>query len=143
MNKYIIILIVLVAVVAGGFFYNKFIKSEESKPVETGVVKEFTMRAKKNEWRFDPDEIVVTQGDRINLTIINEDDYDHGITVEAFGVSQRIPANGTIKISFVATQAGEFTYYCSVPCGEGEVNGVKRGHFDQFGKITVKPVQTQ
>ena len=143
MNKYIIILIIFVVVIGGGFFYNKFVKSEESKPIETGVVKNFTMVAKKNEWRFVPNEIVVDQGDKINLTITNEDDYDHGFAIEAFGVSQRIPANGTIKISFVATQVGEFTYYCSVPCGEGEVDGKKRGHFDQFGKVTVRPVQTQ
>jgi len=137
MNKYIIIAIVLVLIIGGGFAYTKFLKPESAKPIDTGVVKEFTLITRKNEWRFDPDLIEVNQGDRVNLTIINEDDYDHGIAIEAFGVSQRIPAKGVIKISFVATQAGEFTFYCSVPCGDGVVDGVKRGHFDQFGKIVV------
>ena len=141
MNKYLIILIIFGLIIGGGFFYSKFIKSEESKPIETGAVKNFTMVAKKNEWRFVPDQIEVEQGDKVNITITNEDDYDHGITIEAFGISQRIPAKSTIKISFVATQVGDFTYFCSVPCGEGVVNGEKRGHFDQFGKITVRPIQ--
>lgn len=137
MNKYIVIVIILVLIIGGGFGYNKFIKSESSKPFETGMVKEFTIISKKMEWRFEPEIIEVNQGDRINLTIINEDDFDHGFSIDAFGVSQRIPANGTIEMSFVATQAGEFTFFCSVPCGEGIVDGVKRGHFDQFGKIVV------
>lgn len=143
MNKYITILIIFVVVIGGGLFYNKFIKSEESKPIETGVVKNFTMVAKKDEWRFVPEQIDVEQGDRVNLTITNEDDYDHGIAIEAFGISQRIPANSTIEVSFVATQVGDFTYFCSVPCGDGEVSGEQRGHFDQFGKIVVRPIQTQ
>jgi plastocyanin len=137
MNKFAVILIILVVILAGGFGYSKFVKSEESKPIETGVVKSFTVIAKKNEWRFLPEQIEVNRGDRVNLKVINEDDYDHGIAIEAFGISQRLPARGTIEISFVATQAGEFTYFCSVPCGEGEVDGIKRGHFDQFGKLIV------
>jgi plastocyanin len=143
MNKYIIIVFVFVLVISGGVLYNKFIKAETSKPIETGIVKEFTVTAKKNEWRFVPAEIEVEQGDRVNLTVINEDNYDHGLAIEAFGISQRIPANGTIKISFVATQVGEFTYFCSVPCGGGEVDHEKRGHFDQFGKIVVRPAILQ
>ena len=143
MNKYLIILIIFGLIIGGGFFYSKFIKSEESKPIETGAVKNFTMVAKKNEWRFVPDQIEVEQGDKVNITITNEDGYDHGMTIEAFGINQRIPARSTIKVSFVATQVGDFTYFCSVPCGEGVVNGEKRGHFDQFGKITVRPIQSQ
>lgn len=137
MNKYFFIVIVLVLILIGGFGYTTFLKPESSKPMETGVVKEFTIISKKLEWRFKPDLIEVNQGDRINLTVVNEDDFDHGFAIEAFGISQRIPAKSTIKISFVATQAGEFTFFCSVPCGEGVVDGEKRGHFDQFGKIVV------
>ena len=137
MNKYISIVIILVLIIGGGFGYTKFFKAESSKPIETGVIKEFTIVSQKLSWRFEPGVIEVNQGDRINLTIINEDDFDHGFSIEAFGISQRLPALGTIHISFVVTQAGEFTFFCSVPCGEGIVDGKKRGHFDQFGKIVV------
>jgi len=138
MNKFIIIGIILVLLVGGGILYRTFLLAEEDKPVTTGVVREITVIAKKDQWRFEPEEIEIQQGDRIVMTVINEDAYDHGIGIDAFGISQRMPANSTIKVEFVATKAGEFPFYCSVPCGEGHVDGVKRTHFDMIGKLRVQ-----
>ncbi len=135
MNKYILILIVLSAIVAGGVVYRTFIAGERAQA--TGVVKEFTVYARKNQWNWDPSTFSVNQGDRVKLTVINEDDYDHGFAIDQFGVSQRLPARGTIYIEFVANAAGEWPYYCSVSCGAGIVNGKERGHFDQIGKVGV------
>ena len=143
MNKYFIIIIVLGLLMAGGVIYNKFGVKEGNRPITSGKVREVTITAKKNEWRWEPDNFEAVQGDKIILTVINEDNYDHGISIEAFGVSQRIPANGKITAEFVVTQPGEFPYYCSVPCGEGEVAGKKRGHFDQVGTIHVKSLISQ
>lgn len=143
MNKYIILGIVLVALIGGGIAFRYF-SGSEGKPVSTGVVREITLVAVKDQWRFDPSDIEANQGDKIVLTVINEDNYDHGIAIDAFGVSQRIPALGTIKIEFVATQPGEFPFYCSVPCGSGVVDDHPRGHFDQVGKLHIKSlVETQ
>lgn len=138
MNKYIWLIVILAVVIIAGIGYRTFLLAEEKKPVETGVVREITITAKKDEWRFVPEEIEVNRGDRLKLTVVNEDDYDHGIGIDAFGISQRMPALGTIKIEFVVTQAGEFPIICSVPCGEGEVDGMKRGHFDMIGRLRVK-----
>src|SRR3989344_3415121 len=143
MNKYFIIIIILVLLVGGGIAYKKFGIKESDRSQNTGAIKEVTITAKKNAWTWEPEEFEAIQGDKIILTVINEDDYDHGIAIEAFGVSQRIPANGKITAEFVVTQAGEFPFYCSVPCGEGVVNGEKRGHFDQVGKIHVKSLITE
>ena len=137
MNKYFIILIIVVAVIVGGIIYRVKFLPESSRPVETGAVKEFTITAKANEWRFVPEDIAVTHGDRVILTVINEDDYDHGIAIDALGISQKMPANETIKVEFVATQQGDFPFYCSVPCGDGEVNGEPRDHFSMIGTIKV------
>ncbi len=143
MNKYFIIIIIAVLLIGGGVAYKKYGVQESDRPQTTGAVKEITITAKKNEWRWEPEEFEAVQGDKIILTVINEDDYDHGIAIEAFGVSQRIPANGKIVTEFVVTQPGEFPYYCSVPCGEGEVDGKIRGHFDQIGTIRVKSLISQ
>jgi plastocyanin len=140
MNKYIILIIVGVVIIGGGIFYRAYLLPEESKPVETGVIREFTIVADKNEWRFSPELIEVDRGDRIKMTIVNEDDYDHGIAIDAFGISQRMPANSTIKVEFVVTQEGDFPFYCSVPCGEGIVDGKKRTHFDMIGKLHVRSI---
>lgn len=138
MNKYFVIGLVVVAIIVGGIMYKLFLSPESSAPVVTGKVKNITIIAKRDAWLFEPENIEVNQGDKVVATVINEDDYDHGLAIDAFGVSQRMPANGTIVVEFIATQAGDFPFYCSVPCGEGIVNGVKRTHFDMIGKIRVK-----
>jgi plastocyanin len=143
MNKFLIIIIILVVILSGGVVYKQFFVAEDSKPSVTGEVKDYTIVARKNQWRFDPEVIEAEKGDRVNLTLINEDDYDHGITIEAFGINQRLAAGETTHISFVVTQEGEFPFFCSVPCGEGEVDGHKRGHFDQIGKMVVRGVVKQ
>ena len=141
-NKYIYIGAALLILVGGGYIYTNYFQSESSKPLSSGIIKEFTVTTEKDGWRFIPDLIEVNQGDTIKLTITNNDDYDHGFSVDAFGISQRIPAKETIYVEFVATQPGDFPYYCSVPCGEGVVDGEKRGHFDQVGRIKVKAVMS-
>jgi heme/copper-type cytochrome/quinol oxidase subunit 2 len=142
MNKYLIIGIVTVVVIGGGIFYRTTLLSEERAPVVTGVVREVTVIANKNEWRFVPEEVEINRGDHVVMTVINEDDYDHGLAIDAYGVSQRMPANSTIKVEFDATQPGDFPFYCSVPCGEGDavIDGktVHRTHFDMIGKLHVR-----
>jgi len=143
MNKYVIIIIVLVVLIGGGVLYKNFGVSEENKPHVSGNVRELTLTAKKDAWKWEPEIIEAEQGDKVVLTIINEDTYDHGIAIDAFGVSQRIPAGQTIRAEFVVTQAGEFPFYCSVPCGSGVIDGHDRGHFDQTGKLKVRAVIKQ
>ena len=144
MNKYIWLIIAGVVIIGGGIGYSTFLRSEERAPVTTGVVREITITAKENEWRFAPEIIEVDRGDTIKLIVVNEDDYDHGIGIDAFGISQRIPAKQTIKTEFVVTQAGEFPFFCSVPCGEGDtvIDGktVHRTHFDMIGKMHVRSI---
>ena len=143
MNKYFILIGVGVLVIAGGIIYRVFLLPQSSVPVTTGKIPEITIIARQDRWMFDPEIIEAERGDKIIALIINEDNYDHGISIDAFGVSQRMPANSTIKIEFVVTQAGDFPFYCSVPCGEGRVDGKKRGHFDMVGKIHVRSLVSE
>lgn len=140
MNKYFLLLGIIMVILLGGVFYRVFLLPAESVPLTTGKVREVTIIARKDRWFFDPEIIEINQGDRMIVTAINEDSYDHGIAIDAFGVSQRMPAGGTITFEFVATQAGQFPFYCSVPCGEGMVGGKKRGHFDMVGRIRVRSI---
>lgn len=138
MNKYILLIIAGAAIIGFGVFYRAFLLSDESKPCANGKVREVTIIAEKDEWRFTPENIEADCGDKIVMTLVNEDEYDHGIAIDAFGISQRMPARQTIKVELVVTQEGEFPFYCSVPCGEGMVDGHKRTHFDMIGKLHVK-----
>ncbi len=147
MNKYLILLIVLVVFVAGGVGYR--IINDTGGAKATGEIKEITIRLPKNTWSFEPEEVVVKKGDTVKLIFINEDEYDHGVGIDAYGVSQRIPARSRLEVPpFVATKAGTFTFLCSVSCGdssmlpggvvaEGTYAGKVRGHFDQTGTFKV------
>ncbi len=143
MNKYFYIIGTLILIVALGIAYNTLLVADNDQPFESGVVRNITITARQNRWQFEPEFIEVDQGDRIVLTIINEDKYDHGFAIDAFGISQRMPANETIRVEFIATQSGDFPYYCSVSCGAGEVDGVDRGHFDQIGKLHVRSIVSE
>ena len=146
MNKYLILMCVLVGLIALGVIYRMFLLPDSQKPVNTGVVREVTVLIPKNSWSFIPEVIDADLGDTLKIKFINEDDYDHGVGIDAYGVSQRIPARATLDVPpFVVTKAGDFQFYCSVSCGEGiaqsgPYQGVKRTHFDQIGTICVHKV---
>jgi len=144
MNKYVVLIILAAVIIGAGVVYRGVIQDEADKGIDTGKVRELTVVAKKNEWRFVPEDFEVSQGDTIKMTAINEDDYDHGIAIEAAGISQKMPANSTVTFQFKVTKAGDYPFYCSVPCGEGEVNGVRRAHEDMLGVIHARSlVETQ
>jgi plastocyanin len=143
MNKYLILIIVLITLIAAGVGYRKFLLPPSSRPVDTGIVREVTVVIQKNSWSFEPEVIDANRGDTLKIKFVNEDDYDHGVGIDAYGVSQRIPARATLDVPpFVVTKSGDFQFYCSVSCGEGIAQsglnkGVKRTHFDQIGTLCV------
>jgi heme/copper-type cytochrome/quinol oxidase subunit 2 len=150
MNKYIIIGIIIVAMVGGGIVYKKTTDTDNCTP---GMGKDvvFDVRSKKLEWRFEPEVITVNKCDRVKMTVTNEDNFDHGVAIDALGISQRLPASGTIVLNFVASKSGEFPFYCSVSCSDskstgnlkdgvvqtGPYTGSFRGHFEHIGKFIV------
>jgi len=115
-----------------------FFVAEIDKPIVTGIERSLSIVTHENTWSFDPEVIEAEQGDKIILTVTNQDEYDHGFAIDAFGISQRMPAKSTIIIDFVVTKAGSFPFYCSVSCGSGVVEGEERGHFDQIGLLQVR-----
>lgn len=155
MNKYAIIGVVLVVIIGGGVVFSSLSNNVDC-PEGAGTVRDLTVVSKKLEWRFEPETVTVEQCDTINLTVVNEDNFDHGVAIDAFGISQRLPANETIFITFQATKAGEFPFYCSVSCSssenpsfgladgkveEGPYAGTVRGHFEHIGKFVVNALE--
>lgn len=149
MNKYITIGIVVAVILLGGVVY-KGTTDTDNCTAENGNDVILTVVSKKFEWKFEPESITVKKCDRVNLTVINEDNFDHGVAIDAFGISQRLPANGTINVNFVASKEGEFPFYCSVSCSDSENSsfeladgkvqtgtyaGIFRGHFQHIGKF--------
>ena len=142
MNKFVIIGIVLVVLIGGGIAFKASkteTRDQTANAVAQGQVRDITVTLSKDRWEFKPDLIEVDQGDTVRLSFVNEDSYDHGVQIDAYGVSQRIPANSTAVITpFVATKAGEYPFISSLSCGSGIGDGKERGHFDQVGRLDVK-----
>jgi cytochrome c oxidase subunit 2 len=137
-----------------GWIYVKYYQPEELKPVEpSGRVAEINMVSSKDAWKFIPEairfkegetvleeysiaagnmpeEIRLKVGDRVIINVFNEDSFDHGLAIEAFAINRRLFPNQSTLIDFIASKAGKFQFYCSVPCGEG--------HYQQIGTIIIE-----
>ena len=131
MNKFLKLLLFFLLLIASGVVYQKFYRPLSVGPIAaTGQVVEVSMHAKKDSWKWEPSVIRVKAGDTVKLKIFNEDDYDHGWALEAFGINRRLFPHRDNEFDFVASKAGTFQFYCSVPCGEG--------HYDQIGTLIVE-----
>lgn len=129
MDRRYIIFIVLVLMLIGGAIGAR--KLAGPKPCTEGVGETVTinMMALQNQWKWVPNPVQVKCGNRVVLNIYNQDEYDHGFALDAYGINKRMPPMTTTTVEFDANLSGEFIFYCSVPCGAG--------HFDQKGKLVV------
>lgn len=67
--------------------------------------------------RWEPNIIIVNQGDEVTLNISNPRKHAHTFSIPDFGVNTSIlePREGKQTVTFVADQAGVFTFYCGLP----------------------------
>jgi plastocyanin len=112
-------------------------KKTETDVKPTGKEVNFTVHALKEQWRWDLQDLKVEAGDHVTITFVNEDSFDHGVGLAVFGINQKLAADSTTVIDFVATRRGKFDFYCTIPCGQGVVDGKTRDHFDMVGSLEV------
>lgn len=130
-NKYLNFLAFSMFLIVSGMVYQKYYRPAEIGSCDkVREVVEVNMKSLENQWKFDPDILYIKKCDHVILHIYNEDIYDHGFAIEAFGVNNRLFPKRTTKIEFDASNIGEYKFYCSVACGEG--------HYQQTGKIIVE-----
>ena len=86
------------------------------EPEPESTIKEFDMIARQ--WAFDPETIIVNEGDTVILHITSVD-VTHGFKLSAFGISEELREGETIDIEFVADQKGTFNFRCHISCGSG------------------------
>lgn len=129
MNKYYILGIILVILIIVGISYQNFFGVVSHCP-ENVTERVVEMRSLKNQWKFEPNPVVVNKCEKVTLKIFNEDEYDHGFAIDLLGINKRLPPLTTTEVTFTANQAGTFPFYCSIPCGEG--------HYEQKGILVVE-----
>lgn len=152
MNKGIIVLVALV--VAGGifFFFEKGDQKASAPTVsemqavppmeqkaaaplgEADVVsvsphmQEITVKAYN--WYFEPEEIRVKEGTTVRI-VLQGVSGTHTFALPEFGVkSEAVKPGETVMVEFRADKKGEFSFKCSVFCGEG--------HSGMLGKFIVE-----
>ena len=116
MNKILIIIIVLIAVV-GYVLFKKPTAPEPEQAVpfsENTEIKEFTIKG--TEYRFSPSSINVQAGDRVKIVFQNSGNARHNLIIQGLGVSTKsISSNQTDVIEFTAPSSGNYTIFCSLP----------------------------
>jgi len=142
MNNRIIVLVVLIIVLVGGFLY---IKSYRTSPVDSmnssemtvidtpapqnvvepiatttatstattaKAVRSFTILG--SNYAFAPKQLLAKKGDTVTITFQNQSGF-HDLHIDAFNVAtKQIAAGKSETVTFVATKSGTFEYYCSV-----------------------------
>jgi len=63
---------------------------------------------------YNPAQIDVPLGTTVELTVTNNDNENHGLTISEFGVSGFVGPRQTKIIRFVADKVGRTTTFCSV-----------------------------
>lgn len=92
----------------------------------SGVLEDGTRVVKMTARRFafDPDRIVVTEGEAVRLEVTSTD-VAHGIMIHEMDINRTLEPNKTETIAFTAGKPGTYHFHCSVMCGEG--HGRMRG----------------
>ena len=100
--------------------------ADVSGNLENGVR---VIQMKAFQFGFDPNPVVVIEGDKVKL-VVTSTDVTHGFSIAEFGVNvQLFPGRPSI-IDFTADKSGTYIFYCSVPCGAG--------HRSMRGRLIVK-----
>ena len=89
---------------------------------------EQVIRIAASTFEYKPSEFTVKKGVPVTLELVSVDRH-HGFKLPAFHLRADITPGAVEKVRFVPDQAGKFTFFCDVFCGDG--------HEDMSGTLTV------
>jgi len=80
---------------------------DEGREIKELVVREFDIFAEK--WYFSPNEITVNAGELVKLNI-KAVDINHSIRIPMFFISEELPYDEVVTVSFLAKRPGRFIF---------------------------------
>ncbi|MDP7001798.1 MAG: cytochrome D1 domain-containing protein, partial [Candidatus Poseidoniaceae archaeon] len=94
---------------------------EESGTDESGEWVVFNIES--NQWSFEPNEIIVDEGDKVRLIFTSTSDEQsqynlHSFGLNAYDIAVDLPVGETVTVEFEADLVGEFPFDCSIFCGD-------------------------
>lgn len=126
MNKNVMIgLGVVVILIVGYFLMNNNVQAPETAEdamMEESIEGEDAMMDKEavvveitgENFAFSQDTITVKKGDLVRIEFESTDGFHDWVVDELDAATEQVDTGGTTSVEFVADQAGEFEYYCSV-----------------------------
>ena len=132
MDKKIIIFVIVIVIAAGGYLMWRASASTPTNETLGGAntgenqaatggeqlpLKEVTVTA--TEFAFSPNEISVKRGQTVRLTVVNNGNYPHDLSIEKLGIKTKRLSRGQTEIMqfTVPAEPGDYplTAICSVP----------------------------
>ncbi|TAL47312.1 hypothetical protein EPN87_03220 [archaeon] len=78
---------------------------------EQPILRSFTIHG--SSYEFDTSRIVVKKDDAVKIEFIS-DDTSHNLCIEGYGCTQLVSGGASSVLSFVAKDAGIYSFYCNV-----------------------------
>ena len=106
---------------------------EKFTGLEGGAVVEVTMEA--NEFRFEPAVIEISQGQEINLTLVNRGSSPHNFVIDELNINTPLVSVGeSDTFSFLASEPGVYQYYCRV---------ANHRNLGMEGQLIINPINSE
>jgi len=86
-------------------------------------------------WVFEPDEIVVKQGEPVKLIIDSEDDTTYGFNLKGMGIEAELPPKKEVTVEFTPGEVGDFVFRSTI--GPGVVADSKGKASEMRGRLFV------
>ncbi len=99
-------------------------QQSSSKPVSEARVIEVSVK----NWEFAPSVITVKKGEKVTLKLVGKEGI-HGLAIPGLNINISAKAGETVTVNIPTDTAGEFSFFCSIPCGPG--------HESMTGKIII------
>lgn len=88
-----------------------------SAPAATDLAQtpDVVVKIELEDMRFDPEQLELEKDQPAGLFLINRDDFDHSLDIDALDVHVTVPAQSSVVAFVQPDERGEFYIYCAVP----------------------------
>jgi len=113
-TKQILLLVVFTVVLVVGC--QQDYNSKASNSITGQAVKEFNTVI--SGYQYNPSSITVNLGDTVRISVKNNDNTGHGVSLPSFGIQEFVGPGETKTIQFVANKRGQPVTFCRKEHGE-------------------------